>query len=118
MLLDLHIGDRVIRPSENEQALAAAGAGALGLGLVLKIGYLKLVGLAALAAAAYSVYEEAQLFTAPETMNAHFLTDGRLSAMNGPTQAAQLAGVFRTGDAASSRSGAGGSYGPGPRGRG
>lgn len=96
MLLDIKIGDRQMRPTEAEQKWAGAGAGALALGALVGSGLLKAAGALLLAGVAWSVYEEAALFAAPEAMNAYFKTDGRLSAMNGPAQAAALEGLFRT----------------------
>lgn len=96
MLLDIKIGDRQMRPTETEQKWAGAGAGALVLGLVTGSGLLKAGGALLLAGVAWSVYEEAALFAAPVAMNAYFKTDGKLSAMNGPAQAAALEGLSRT----------------------
>ncbi len=102
MLLDIKIGDRELRPSEAEQTWAGIGAGGLALGLLAGSSLLKAAGALVLAGVAWSVYEEAALFAAPEAMNAYFLTDGKLSAMNGPGQAAALGGLFRTDHRASS----------------
>lgn len=113
-LLNINLGGRVLRPTDTEQKLAGAGLAALVLGWAMGSGKLQLAGALTIAGVAYSVYEEGQLFVAPETMNSHFLTAGEASAMNGPVQAAQLADVFRTNGR---RSSSAGSYGPG-RGRG
>ena len=96
MLLDITIGDRQMRPTESEQTWAGVGAAGLALGLLSGSGLLKAAGAVLLAGVAYSVYDEAALFVAPEAMNAYFKTDGKLSAMNGPKQAAALEGLFRT----------------------
>jgi hypothetical protein len=84
--LDIRIGDRLIRPSENEQALAAAGAGALVLGVLMDSSWLKLGGALALGGTVYAVWEESQLFVQPETMNSYFQTGGATSAL-GPAPA-------------------------------
>ncbi len=96
MLLDIKIGDRELRPSEAEQTWAGIGAGGLALGLLAGSGLLKAAGALVLAGVAWSVYEEAALFAAPETMNSYFQTDGRLSAMGGPVQTAVLEDLYRT----------------------
>jgi uncharacterized membrane protein YebE (DUF533 family) len=94
-MLDVSWGGRTMRPSDTEQKLAGAALAALAIGVITGSRKLQLGGAAVLAGVAYAVYEEAQTFVAPETMNAHFLTNGQASAMNGPAQAAQLAGVFQ-----------------------
>lgn len=94
MLLDIKLGDRELRPSEGQQHLAAAGAAGLALGLVLDSRWIKLGGVLALGAAAWSVYQEASLFVQPEAMNAYFQTGGAVSALNPEaTTATVLAGL-------------------------
>lgn len=94
MLLDIHFGALDLRPTETEQAIAAAGAGAALLGLLVGSRGTAVIGVLALAGVGYSVYREAQVFTAPELMNGYFQTSGALSATRGPANAAALAGVL------------------------
>jgi len=82
--LDLNIGDRLLRPSDNEQLLGLVGAAGLVLGLVLDSRIMKIGGALVLSGVAYSVYEEAALFAQPETMNSYFQTGGQTSAL-GPS---------------------------------
>ena len=89
MRLDLNIGDRLLRPSDNEQLLGLVGAAGLVLGLVLDSRVMKIGGALVLGGVAYSVYEEAALFTQPESMNSYFQTGGRTSAL-GPAPAPVL----------------------------
>lgn len=93
MLLDIHFGDRQLRPTDTEQAIAVFGAGAALLGLVAGSRRFTALGLVALAGVGYSVYREAETFKAPELMNGYFQTAGALSATRGPVNAAILAGV-------------------------
>ena len=94
MLLDIHFGDRELRPTETEQAIAAFGAGAAILGILMGSRGFAAVGLVTLAGAGYSVYREGKAFQAPELMNGYFQTNGALSATRGPANAAILAGVL------------------------
>jgi hypothetical protein len=113
-MLDVSFGGRTLRPTDTEQKLAGAAFASIVLGMISGSRKLQLGGAAVLAGVAYAVYEEAQQFVAPEAMNAHFLTNGQASAMNGPVQAAQLAEIF---DRPGRRSSADVSYAP-RRGRG
>ncbi len=88
MQLNIQIGDRMIRPTANEQQLAAGGAVALVLGLVTGSSWLKLGGAVALGSVAYSVWEESSLFVQPEAMNAYFQTGGATSALGPSPQGA------------------------------
>lgn len=94
MLLDIHFGALDVRPTSTEQAIAAAGVGAALLGFLVGSRSLAAIGVLGLAGAGYSVYREAQTFTAPELMNGFFQTGGALSATRGPANAAVLAGVL------------------------
>ena len=106
MRLDIKIGDRSIRPTENEQTLGLAAVGALVLGLVTDSKLLKLGGAVVLAGVGYSVWEEAALFVQPDTMNSYFQTNGATSALGprGPgsydTGAELGAGSYETSAAA------------------
>ena len=94
VLLDIKLGDRQVRPTENQQHLAAAGAAGLVLGLVLDSRWMKLGGALGLAGAAWSVWQDVALTVQPEAMNAHFLTGGKVSALNPvETTATVLAGL-------------------------
>lgn len=94
MLLDIHFGDRELRPTETEQTIAAVGAGAALLGLLVGSRRFAAAGVLAIAGVGYSVYREAKTFEAPELMNGFYQTGGALSATRGPANAAILAGVL------------------------
>jgi hypothetical protein len=107
LLLDIKLGDRQVRPSENQQHLAAAGAAGLVLGVVLDSRWLKIGGALGLACAAWSVYQDVALTVQPEAMNAHFVTGGRASALSPGVSPAVLAGLRWRAASSSARS-----YGP------
>jgi hypothetical protein len=93
VFLDIKLGDRQVRPSDNQQLAAACGAGGLVLGLVAGSGLLKLGGALVLAGAAWSVWQDVALTVQPEAMNAHFVTDGSYSALSPGVPPAVLAGL-------------------------
>ena len=95
MKLDLNIGDRLLRPSENEQLVGLVGACGLLLGLVMDSRMLKIGGALVLGGVAYAVYEEAALFAQPETMNSYFQTGGQTSAL-GPSPLVERAVAYET----------------------
>jgi hypothetical protein len=93
MALNIQIGKVSIRPTETEQTWLAAGAGGLALGWLLRSRTIAAVGALAIAGVALAIYEEAETFVAPETMNGYFKTGGKLSAVRGPADALILAGL-------------------------
>ena len=94
VFLDIKLGDRQVRPTDHQQLAALCGAGGLALGLAADSGIFKLGGALVLAGAAWSVWQDVALTVQPEAMNAHFLTGGKVSALNpAETTATVLAGL-------------------------
>jgi hypothetical protein len=83
MPVKIQFGDLFLAPTETEQGWAAVGAGVAAVGFLVGSASLKTIGLLAVAGVAWSVYEEAQTFTDPDTMNGFFQTDGEYSATTG-----------------------------------
>jgi hypothetical protein len=86
----IQFGDLQLAPTETEETIAAVAGGAVVVGQLVGSSMLKAIGLLALAGVCYAVYEEAQTFADPDTMNGYFQTGGALSATNGANDAAAL----------------------------